>query len=405
MKFLIISQYAGAPKYGMVLRNYNWAKALVDMGHEVKIIASSYSHYRARQPNLDGKEHQEIIDGIDYHWLPGLIYDGKSNIKRLISMFQFCFQLYTKNKKFGDSYDAVIASSPQPFTVFPVIHLAKKYRTKFIYDIRDLWPLTPVHLGGFSKKHPFIRAMQYAEDVACKKANLVTCVPENARDYLVGRGMNEDKFLALGNGILSHNISEEKLPQKITKKIQDFKSNFDFVITYIGSMGRANALNSLIEAFSFLPNNIGCILIGEGPLKEDLKQHVQSEKVQDRFLFLESVPLSQVKDFLSNVDAGYCGLMKSELFEKGVSPTKLNDYMLADKPIIFSIGYNHSAIVNTNCGYACEPENPKSISESILKMSQLSEEERVLMGKRGKKWVLENAMVKRQMEKLIDKLN
>ncbi|MCR2730922.1 glycosyltransferase WbuB, partial [Salmonella enterica] len=76
---------------------------------------------------------------------------------------------------------------PHPFAIYPAARLARRYGARLIYDIRDLWPLTPILLGNYSQRHPFIRLLQAAEDYACRHADLVTAVPRNAEAYLRGR--------------------------------------------------------------------------------------------------------------------------------------------------------------------------------------------------------------------------
>ncbi|MEC8496548.1 MAG: glycosyltransferase WbuB, partial [Pseudomonadota bacterium] len=100
MKILIISQYAGAPEMGMVLRNHNWASEFIRLGHQCTIIAASYSHYRQKNKNIVGKKlEEENIDKITYYWLKTLSYDGKNNILRLFSIFQFQLRLSLFLKK------------------------------------------------------------------------------------------------------------------------------------------------------------------------------------------------------------------------------------------------------------------------------------------------------------------
>jgi len=405
MKFLILSQYAGAPPYGMVLRNYNWAKALTDMGHEVTVIGSAYSHYRAKQPPSNGNLHQEEIDGVKFIWLKGLSYDGKSNLKRLISMAQYCVQVFGLKKSIKTQFDVVVASSPHPFVVFPAVRLAKKLKAKFIYDIRDLWPLTPIHLGGFSPKHPLIKFMQKAEDMACKKADIITSVPENAKEYLMSRGMHANKFLAVGNGIISIPEAGEALSNDALKQVKDFKDKHDFVITHPGAMGRANALHILINVMSKLPKSIGCILLGDGPLKTDLQNQIDQMGLEDRVLIMDSIPLKQMPAFLSMMDAGYCGLLDSPLYKNGASPTKLNDYMMAHLPVIYGAGYKNSSIEQASCGYICKPENLNDIADKIQRLAELSQQEREEMGDRGYDWVVRNHMVSAQMDKILKKLS
>ena len=66
----------------------------------------------------------------------------------------------------GNPPDVVIASSTYPMDVYPAVRMAKKYQAKVVYEVHDLWPMSPMELGGMSKHHPFILATQRAENYA-----------------------------------------------------------------------------------------------------------------------------------------------------------------------------------------------------------------------------------------------
>ena len=85
----MISHYAGAPQYGMEYRSYYMAREWVGMGHRVTVVGASFSHLRKTQPPVG----RECLEGIDYWWLPTVEYEG-NGWKRVLSMFQFCHQVY-----------------------------------------------------------------------------------------------------------------------------------------------------------------------------------------------------------------------------------------------------------------------------------------------------------------------
>lgn len=74
MNILLINHYAGSPEYGMEYRPYYLAREWVKEGHNVFIVASSYSHLRLKNPELDKSIKEEEIDGIRYIWLRTIKY-------------------------------------------------------------------------------------------------------------------------------------------------------------------------------------------------------------------------------------------------------------------------------------------------------------------------------------------
>ena len=66
MNIVYIEHYAGTPSLGMEFRPYYLAREWVRAGHRVQILAASYSHVRARQPEVGDTPRNQVVDGIDY---------------------------------------------------------------------------------------------------------------------------------------------------------------------------------------------------------------------------------------------------------------------------------------------------------------------------------------------------
>lgn len=408
MNILILSQSAGAPKYGMVLRNYYWAKALTDLGHEVDVVASSFSHSRNKQPKSKLFVNTENIDGINYHWLWGAKHSGDNNLIRVLSMFLYGLYLYLPFSFLKKKYDIVVFSSPPPFSAYPAVRIAKKNKAKFIYDIRDLWPLTPMLLGGYTSKNPLIRLMAHAEKYATNEADIVTAVPKSADKYLNNKEYDIGYYMHVPNALTSDLLSvtehPPELPDEIVNQIDLLKQSCDFLVVHPGAMGRANALDVLIKAVNQTNENIGLVLIGDGPHKAKLKQLTEQLKISSRVLFLDPIPKNYMQKFLSYMDAGYCGLLDSPLYEYGASPTKLNDYMVAELPIIYATKEDNNVVETSDCGVVCKPEDISDVANSITQLHQMTKEDRDIMGAKGKSWLAEYAVTDKQIKKILSLL-
>jgi len=403
MKFLILSQNSGSRKHGMVMRNYNWARALTQMGHEVTVVGSSFSHSRQAQPQTKGRVTEENIDGIRYLWLWGPKYGAKNALGRVMSMFVFCLQLFLPDKRLRGSYDVVIASSPPPFVIYPAHWRAKKMKAKLIFDARDLWPLTLKELGGYSERHPFIWLMQKSEDYACRHADLVTAVAQNSETYLQSRGLAKGRFMPMGNGLLSAkgNGPADLLPQSLLDKLSDIRKQARLVVGYAGAIGLANAMDTLIHSAAEVESDIHIILFGGGPETEPLKSLSKQLGLMDRVHFMGTVSPEQVSLCLECFDIAYVGLLKRDLYKYGASLTKLNDYMQAGKPIIYAAEDIGNAVEKSGCGIACSAENSESVTKTIKRMSEMTDAERIEMGKAGQDWLYKHNMVEQHMSSLI----
>ncbi|MFD2270333.1 glycosyltransferase [Undibacterium arcticum] len=97
--------------------------------------------------------------------------------------------------------DVVIASSTYPMDIWPARRIAKLAQAKLVYEVHDLWPLSPMELGGMSKWHPFIMLVQAAEDYAYRHADVVISMLPKVQEYMQSRGLAPHKLHIVPNGI------------------------------------------------------------------------------------------------------------------------------------------------------------------------------------------------------------
>lgn len=390
MHILYLAHFAGSPEHGMVHAYYYLAREWLNSGHEVTIVAASYAHPRGRQPEAHNQVIEQWIDGIRYLWVPTRSYKPENHFGRGRNIIQFVTKTW-----FGrlpiKKVDLVICSSHHPFAIFPARRLAKKFNARLVFEVRDLWPLSLVELGDISPFNPFIWLMQRAENYAYRKSDHVVSVLSNSKNYMIEHGMAPDKFSFIPNGV---SIPENSDLPALPTEHQDMLERKDKQTFWLGFAGRINnavALHHLVEAVSRIKNtNFKLLILGEGEKKPSLQDLVRQKKLEDRVVFFDAVKKSQVATFLSYMDAVYLGLQRQSLFRFGISPTKLNDYMLAAKPVIYAIDAPDDPVAESGCGISCEAENAEEIAKAIERLTQMTADERTAMGQRGYEWLIEN---------------
>jgi len=391
MRLLVVNHYAGSPEMGMELRPYYLAREWKKMGHEVMIVAASYSHLRAHQPEQAETLKRETREGVDYLWIRTPVY-RKNNVKRFVNIAAFVAKLFRYGKKIADGFapDAVIASSTYPFDVPAAERIARRAGAKLVFEVHDLWPLSPMELGGMSKWNPFIVATQAGENYACRNADKVVSILPLAKDHLISHGMKEKNFVHVPNGIPedgSH-AGGKSIPELHLKSLLKFRNEGRFLVGYFGSHAPSDDLENLLRTAGLMKNEKVCfIMVGEGPEKQSLKASAEKMKL-DNVAFLPFVPKSVVGDLMKEMDALYIGWKKRNLYRFGISPTKLMDYMVSGRPVINAIKAGNNLVEEAGCGISTEPEDPASLRDAILGMIRLSDEERREMGARGRNHVL-----------------
>ena len=311
MNILLINHYAGSPFHGMEYRPYHFALEWIKAGHKVIIIAASFSHLRSFQPKCIDPITIEYIDGIRYIWLRTLGYDGNGP-KRIINMLSFSWQLYFKSPPL-EKIHLVIDSSTYPLSIYGSNRIAKMCGAKLIFEVHDLWPLTPMELGGYSRWHPFITIMQTAENYAYKCCDMVVSILPNALEHMVSHGLEPQKFIHIPNGISVSAWEDIKsVSDEHDRLINTLKNGNLFVLGYAGGHGISNALETLIDAADKLKEeSIAFVLVGKGPEKEKLRAKASG---LNKVFFLPPVPKTCIPALLRKMDVLYVGWQKNPLY-------------------------------------------------------------------------------------------
>jgi glycosyltransferase involved in cell wall biosynthesis len=378
----------------MEYRSYYMAREWMRLGHQVRIVASEQSHVRARQPDMLGSDSMdEIIDGIQYTWFKTPKYSG-NGIGRVRNMASFVWRLFAEGRQLARTFepDLVIASSTYPMDIWPAHRIAKLANAKLIFEVHDLWPLSPMELGGMSKWHPFIMLVQAAENYAYRHAEVVISMLPKVRAYMESHGMAAHKLHIVPNGIDPDEWSADgvQLDGKVADGLAKLKSEGNAIVGYAGSHGVANALDTLLDAAKLMQQEkIVFVLVGGGPDKALLQQRAQREGLHN-VRFVEPVLKEQVPALLQWFDVAYIGWHRQPFYRFGISPNKLMDYMMAARPVLHAVEAGNDPVAEAACGLTVQPENPQAAADGIHRLLALRPEQRQAMGQRGRAFVQEN---------------
>jgi glycosyltransferase involved in cell wall biosynthesis len=360
----------------------------------VKIIAADQSHIRARQPDLaDSRKVDETIDGIQYTWLRTHPYRG-NGVGRVRNMGSFVRGLYLESRRFATAFkpDIVIASSTYPMDIWPAHRIAKLSGARLVFEIHDLWPLTPIELGGMSRWHPFIVALQAAENYVYRHADAVVSMLPKVHDYVESRGIPPNRLHIVPNGVdpREWNAASPELAADIDNTLSAIARGGNFIVGYAGTHGVSNSLNTLLDAAGIMRDEkVSFVLVGGGPEKAGLRRRAQEERLRN-VCFVDPVGKVQIPALLKRFDVAYIGWQRQSLYRFGIAPNKLMDYMMAARPVLHAVEAGNDPVGEAGCGLTIAPENPTATAQGIRSLLSLSAEERQAMGRRGKQFVLDN---------------
>ena len=380
----IINQYCGSIFHGMNFRSWYFAKELKKKGHSPHIISASFSHLLFKFPATNGRFTFENVEDIPFTWVKVAKYSGSQSIGRVLVMIQFMINLIFLPKKKLQKPDVIIVSSLSPLPIVSAYFWSKKYKAKLLFEVRDIWPLSLIEIGGFSKLNPLVLFFGWFEKFAYKRADKVISVLPNAKPHMESRGMNKDKFIHIPNGF---NMEEMKKSKDLDKSIANLIPKNKFIVGYTGSLGASNAMEYLIKASNYLEinENIHFVILGKGQHLEKLKNNAKNN-----VSFLGEIDKSQIQSAISYFDVCYIGWHNHSLYRFGISPNKIFDYMYSGNPIIHSVNTSNDLVQIAKAGVSIQPENPKEIANKIIEISKMGNEILKKWGENGKKYVEEN---------------
>lgn len=378
----IVNQYAGSKYHGMVFRSYYIAKELVNSGWNVVVFSGSFSHLFIKPPCVSSRFTFEEIDGITFCWVKLRKYTESRSVNRVLSMIEFMLKLFMLNSNLLPKPSAILVSSPSPFSLLNGFRFARQFKSKLIYEVRDLWPLTLVELGSISRFNPFVVVLQLLEKLAYRVSDHVVSVLPGTKPYMISHGMRPDKFLYVPNGIdLDEMSRSDELEEKVEKLIPVNK----FIVGHLGSVSISHSLESLISAANLMisKSDVHFLIVGNGPDKDKLKQAVIGNNVT----FIDAINKSQVQSMLANFDICYLGCPDESIYKYGISANKVFDYMYSSKPIIHSGNVGFDPIVEASCGVSVAPEDPEAIVAGIEHLRSIGSHGRMALGRNGRVFV------------------
>lgn len=406
MNIVLLNHYAGSPDMGMEFRPYYMAREWIKKGHNVTIIAGDYSHLRTQNPVVHEDFCVEKIEGIEYCWVQTGKYEG-NGVKRALSMIKFVGKIYNKAEWINEKFkpDIVIASSTYPIDTYAAQRICKYSQARYIHEIHDMWPISPMELGNMSKYNPFIILMQMGENSFCKKADKVVSLLPNAKSYLMEHKMTGNKFYCVPNGIVLEDWQNaENLPEEHQKVFEKLKNEGKKIVGFFGSHTKSYALKYLIDAVIEIKRDDLCVVfVGKGNEKDDLIKYTKDYRNQ--FVFLPPIKKQSIPKLVEEFDYIYVGALKNDMFRFGICMNKLFDSMMSGKPILYAVEAPNNYILDYKCGISVEAESVTALKIGLERLLNMEKSQLEEMGRNGKNAVLENFEYKVIAKKFLDIMN
>lgn len=216
----------------------------------------------------------------------------------------------------------------------------------------------------------------------------VICVSKGVLEALVDSGVNREKCSVIYNGI-DPALQPARKREEVRKELGAGEGAL--VIGTVGSLIRRKRVELLLEASAMLKGIVKkCVVVGEGPLMEDLKNSATSLGIADSAVFT-----GFSEDPLSYINAMDIFVLPSA--KEGL-PRVILEAMLMSKPVIaFNVTGPSELVIDGVTGALLKDESAEALATAVVKMR---EDKSLIqrMGEAGRARVVENFSVERYVK-------
>ena len=364
MRILYVSHYfppeMGAPAGRVAGLAREWARA----GHEVHVLTGFPHHPTGIIPPEYRRAFRrgflrERVDGYDVHrtWIFPAANRGK--FRRSLNYASFMASAAVTGALRIERPDVMVATSPQLLCAVAGHLLAKRFGTPLVMEVRDLWPESLVAVGASRHSSALVRMLERLACQMYRRASHVVTITEAQRAAIVAEGISGERVSVVPNGV-DDVFFENRAAQP---------NGGRFVVTYIGTLGMAHRLETLLEAARMLRDDAGVEfrIVGEGARREALEaraKELQLTNVQ----FVGERPRGEVPRWIAESSACVVLLRRTEVFLT-VVPSKMLEIMAGGRPIILGVeGEARALLERASAGLSIAPENAEQLAAAVRKL-------------------------------------
>ncbi len=345
-------------------RMYYLAELLEKNGYQVDFITSDFQHWSKSYRNA--KKIKSYGSKCNIVLLHETGYKKNIDPRRICSHFIFAGNVgkYLEAHK----YNLVYCDMPDNHVAAVCAKYAKKHKIPFIVDVEDLWPkamymafdvpvLSRIFFSYFSRD----------AKTAYKLCNGVVGSSDTYRDDALNYGIDIKRkaTVYVGNDLALFDEGVKKYEGVIKKEAGEYW------VTYAGTLGTSYDIKTMIQAASILKkrniDDIKIILLGDGPLREELEK--EAEELGGNVRFLGYQPFEKMAAYLSKSDI-VVNSVKKNAPQSIVS--KIGDYLASGHPMINTCVDEEfwKKVKSDGFGINVRPENAVKLADAILYLKE-----------------------------------
>ncbi len=210
--------------------------------------------------------YHENVGGVDVFrtWLWPL--PNRKSHERMRNYASFCISAALRGLTIPRP-DVLIASSPQLLVGLSGWCIAFSRQLPFVFEVRDLWPESLTAVGVGNENSLLHHALAAVARFLYERSDRIVVVTPAFKDHLAQRWrVPAEKIAIVENGVETGLFAPS--PAAANKELRkELGADGKFLVCYIGTMGMAHGLETLLDAAAQLQGQNSLaqfLLIGEG---------------------------------------------------------------------------------------------------------------------------------------------
>jgi glycosyltransferase involved in cell wall biosynthesis len=256
----------------------------------------------------------------------------------------------------------VVFGSSTPLTVPAVAALVARWHgVPWVFEVRDLWPDFPVQMGAV--RHPLARRALYAlERRLYRSADHVLALSPDMTEHVQRLAPRTP------TGTVFYGTDFDRLDAISDDAVRALRCRLGAshrrIVLYAGSLGRANAIPTLLDAARRLEDrgDVQFVFAGDGhhaPAIRDAARSSSAVRMLGPRTYDDTLALFRAAD-LSVVSFADVPVLAS------TSPSKFFDSLAAGTPVVVTTpGWTADLVARAGCGWGVPPEDPRALARRI----------------------------------------
>ena len=396
MRILVVTQYFWPENF----RINDLVSELAARGHKVTVL-TGYPNYPSGEIFSEFRSAPETFSdfgGVRVVRTP-MLPRGRGGLRLMLNYASFAASatLFGAWRLRKEAYDVIFVFEPSPITVgLPAVFIRYLKRAPLVFWVLDLWPETLEAVGAVRSK-PILKAVGKVVSFTYNRCDLILA---QSRSFIPQ--------------ILKYLRSQKKIEYfpSWSDSVFDFDnvalapelpggSDF-FNVLFAGNIGEAQDFPAIIDAASLLKDHpkIRWVVIGDGRASGWVKSEINKRGLGERVFMLGRFPVERMPSFYKGADALLVSLRNEPIFSMTI-PGKLQSYLAAGIPVLAMMNGEGAEIVRSSgAGLACPAGDGAALANAVVKLSQMTNKERLAMGAKG----LEISKTEFDRDRLISRL-